>query len=100
MDSLAADIGCKPNLWELLFTDPKLAVKCFFGPCVPFQYRLTGPGAWDGAKAAIEAVPQSRIIPTRTREIQIKKENRAIDWFCGPVLCLIIGLIIMYWLLY
>jgi dimethylaniline monooxygenase (N-oxide forming) len=42
MDELANIIGVKPNLWKYLFTDPKLWKALYFGPCVPYQYRLSG----------------------------------------------------------
>ena len=42
MDSLAQNIGAKPNLIKYFFTDPKLWWKLYFGPCVPYQFRLQG----------------------------------------------------------
>lgn len=42
MDELASIIGAKPNLWKYFFTDPQLWLALFFGPCVPYQYRLNG----------------------------------------------------------
>ncbi|NXD40564.1 FMO5 monooxygenase, partial [Copsychus sechellarum] len=53
MDELAGQLGVKPSLLTLLLTDPKLAVEVAVGPCTPYQYRLRGPGAWAGARAAI-----------------------------------------------
>ncbi|NXU38964.1 FMO5 monooxygenase, partial [Drymodes brunneopygia] len=53
MDELACQLGVKPNLLTLFLTDPKLAMEVAFGPCTPYQYRLRGPGAWAGARAAI-----------------------------------------------
>ncbi|XP_041369693.1 flavin-containing monooxygenase 5-like [Gigantopelta aegis] len=53
MDQLAELIGCKPNVLSMLMSDPKLALKCWFGPCIPAQYRLTGPGEWSGARDVI-----------------------------------------------
>ena len=53
MDEIAELIGAKPDLWQLGKGDWGLALRCFFGPCLPAQYRLQGPGAWDGAPAAI-----------------------------------------------
>ncbi|KAJ8303778.1 hypothetical protein KUTeg_018701 [Tegillarca granosa] len=32
---LAEMVGCNPNLRQKLLTDPKLALKCIFGPCTP-----------------------------------------------------------------
>ncbi|XP_072018168.1 dimethylaniline monooxygenase [N-oxide-forming] 2-like [Amphiura filiformis] len=54
MDEIASEIGAKPDLWKMMFEDPMLSLRCFFGPCYPYQYRLVGPGKWDGAKEAIE----------------------------------------------
>ncbi|GIY32931.1 dimethylaniline monooxygenase 2 [Caerostris extrusa] len=53
MDEIATEIGCKPNLWKLLFTDMKLFKALAFGPSLPYQYRLDGPHKWDGARNAI-----------------------------------------------
>ncbi|POI28464.1 hypothetical protein CIB84_007786, partial [Bambusicola thoracicus] len=53
MDELACQLGVKPNLLLLFLTDPKLALEVLLGPCTPYQYRLHGPGAWQGARAAI-----------------------------------------------
>ena len=66
-DELATEVGRKPNLYKLLFNDPALALRCFFGPCTPVQYRLMGPGAWEGAKKAIEDAPGNVIYATKTR---------------------------------
>ena len=38
---------------SMLWKDPKLAYTCYFGPCTPYQYRLAGPGKWDGAREAL-----------------------------------------------
>ena len=53
MDEIAELIGAKPNLWHVAKQDWSLALRCFFGPCLPAQFRLQGPGAWKGAPAAI-----------------------------------------------
>ncbi|XP_055929743.1 flavin-containing monooxygenase 5-like [Argiope bruennichi] len=53
MDDIANEIGCKPNLWKLFFTDFKLYKALAFGPSLPYQYRLEGPHKWDGAREAI-----------------------------------------------
>ncbi|GFY54716.1 dimethylaniline monooxygenase 5 [Trichonephila inaurata madagascariensis] len=53
LDEIATEIGCKPNLWKLLFTDPTLFWALAFGPSLPYQYRLEGPHKWDGARNAI-----------------------------------------------
>ena len=74
-DEIANEVGCKPDLWWLLFRDPALALRCFFGPCTPAQYRLMGPGTWAGAKKAIEDAPGNVIYATKTRSLP-QKEGR------------------------
>ncbi|NXM92797.1 FMO1 monooxygenase, partial [Oenanthe oenanthe] len=67
LDTLASFIGAKPSVLGLLCTDPKLALTIFFGPCSPFQFRLEGPGRWQGARQAILTQWDRVIKPTRTR---------------------------------
>ncbi|CAE1256187.1 FMO [Acanthosepion pharaonis] len=52
-DELCELIGCKPKLCELLLSDPYLGLNAIVGPCTPYQFRLTGPGKWAGARSAI-----------------------------------------------
>ena len=53
MDEVADEMGCRPDLGELFWKDPRLAWQCLFGPYLPYQYRLKGPHTWDGAREAI-----------------------------------------------
>ncbi|KAJ3410877.1 hypothetical protein HDV05_003132 [Chytridiales sp. JEL 0842] len=53
MDELADAIGCKPDLWKLWKQNWMLATYVTFGPAVPAQYRLEGPGMWKGAEGVI-----------------------------------------------
>ena len=41
-DELAREVGCRPLVWKLLFTDPRLFWTLLFGPSLPYQYRLRG----------------------------------------------------------
>jgi hypothetical protein len=41
---------CAVKLW---FTDPRLAIEIAFGITTPYQFRLFGPGKWQGARQAI-----------------------------------------------
>ena len=45
MDDISSQFGAKPNLWKIFFTDILLWFYLVFGPCLPFQFRLHGPGA-------------------------------------------------------
>ncbi|XP_066453377.1 flavin-containing monooxygenase 3-like isoform X1 [Eleutherodactylus coqui] len=72
MDDLSADIGVELNIWKLFLTDPILAWKVIFGPCNPYQFRLTGPGKWDGAREAILTQWDRIEKPLRTK---VPKQN-------------------------
>ncbi len=55
MDELGDDLQCSPlqteNVAEI---DENLREKLQMGPVVPSQYRLAGPGKWEGAKSRVE----------------------------------------------
>ncbi|XP_071607357.1 flavin-containing monooxygenase 5-like [Heliangelus exortis] len=70
MDELACQVGVKPNVLTLFLTDPKLALEVVFGPCTPYQYRLRGPGAWEGAREAILTQRHRIIKPLQTRHVE------------------------------
>nr|XP_012300109.1 dimethylaniline monooxygenase [N-oxide-forming] 4 [Aotus nancymaae] len=69
MDDVAACIGTKPSIPLLFLKDPRLAWEVFFGPCTPYQYRLMGPGKWDGARNAILTQWDRTLKPLKTRII-------------------------------
>ncbi|KAM6219307.1 flavin-containing monooxygenase 1 isoform 2-T2 [Rhynchocyon petersi] len=70
IDELLANIDAKPNLLSMLLTDPRLALTIFFGPCSPYQFRLTGPGKWEGARNAILTQWDRTFKATKTRIIK------------------------------
>ncbi|XP_026365177.3 flavin-containing monooxygenase 2 isoform X2 [Ursus arctos] len=74
LDELALEIGAKPDILSLLLRDPKLAVKLYFGPCNSYQYRLTGPGQWKGAKNAILTQKQRILKPLKTRVLKASSD--------------------------
>nr|XP_057929038.1 flavin-containing monooxygenase 5-like isoform X2 [Doryrhamphus excisus] len=78
-DSLAKQVGALPNLWWLLLTDPRLAFHIFLGPCTSYQYRLTGPGKWDGARQAILTQWERVFQPFQTRKAAPERKSR-----CSP----------------
>ncbi|CAH1271237.1 FMO5 [Branchiostoma lanceolatum] len=67
MDEVAEQIGVKPDMNRLFFSDPLLAFEVYFGPCTPYQYRLMGPGEWKGAKEAIQTQMYRVKYATKTR---------------------------------
>uniref|UniRef100_A0A3Q2Z6S6 Flavin-containing monooxygenase n=1 Tax=Hippocampus comes TaxID=109280 RepID=A0A3Q2Z6S6_HIPCM len=56
MDSLAVEAGLA---WHVLL-----------GPCTPYQYRLIGPGKWDGARRAILTQWERVHQPFRSRQAE------------------------------
>ena len=64
-DEVAEQIGCRPDIFKLFLKDPVLGIRCLFGPCAPYQYRLMGPGCWDGAKKALEDIERNITLPSK-----------------------------------
>lgn len=91
-DELASRIGAKPDLWHLLRRDPQLALSCFFGPCLPAQFRLMGPGSWEGARDVIMGVQESRLYPLRTRKTGIKGKGAQMGIYFWLLVFLIVGI--------
>lgn len=44
METMARILGCRPRLWRLALTDPRLWMHVVYGPMQATQYRLHGPG--------------------------------------------------------
>ncbi|XP_078499056.1 flavin-containing monooxygenase 1-like isoform X2 [Lissotriton helveticus] len=86
-DEIASEIGVKPNIFQLLLTDPVLALQVFFGACTSPQYRLTGPGKWDGARNAILTTWDRVVKPTKTRVTKNKYRSFPLSTQLG-LLCL------------
>ena len=77
MDAVAMEIGVKPDLWKLFWSDPALALRCLFGPCLPYQYRLMGPGKWNGARDAINTMWERVDAPLKTRLPAVQENSWA-----------------------
>ncbi|KAM6415107.1 flavin-containing monooxygenase 5-like [Rhynochetos jubatus] len=82
MDELACQVGVKPNLLTLFLTDPKLALEVAFGPCTPYQYRLRGPGEWEGAREAILTQRQRVVRPLQTRVMDRHVRPSSVSHIC------------------
>ena len=107
MDEIAQQIGCKPDLRQLFKEDPRLALHCLCGPCFPAQYRLKGPGKWNGARASILAGMERSLAPLKSRILpqNAKLENLSPntsnitipEWFTSYfILCFVfLGLVCM-----
>ncbi|CAL1592897.1 unnamed protein product [Knipowitschia caucasica] len=69
LDFMAEKIRVKPHFLGLFLQDPVLWVKVFFGPCTPYQFRLSGPGQWSGARQAVLSQWDRVDRPFSTREV-------------------------------
>lgn len=69
LDTIAKEVGVCPNIVWLLLTDPALGMRVLFGPCTPYQFRLSGPGHWRGARQAILTQWDRVAKPMKTRPI-------------------------------
>ena len=54
---------------ELLKVDPWLALNMYFGPVIPAQYRVMGPGAWSDAREVILTTWKRFEHPLQTRKV-------------------------------
>ncbi|KAM5239073.1 dimethylaniline monooxygenase [N-oxide-forming] 4 [Ctenodactylus gundi] len=81
MDELATCIGTKPNIPFLFLKDPRLAWEVFFGPCTPYQYRLAGPGKWDGARNAILTQWDRTMKPLKTRIVPDSSKHASVSHY-------------------
>ncbi|XP_067681879.1 flavin-containing monooxygenase 5-like [Haliotis asinina] len=101
VDEICSLIGCKPNLSRLFFTDPKLWYKMVFGPAVPPQWRLEGPGKWSGARDAIFSVQENTLCPMQTRKSGQNERDGLYDGWISLLkkLCLcVLVLLFLKWL--
>lgn len=69
MDELAGEIGVRPSLLWLFFTDYPLFKRVLWGPVTSYQYRLMGPGKWEGARRAIFTQFDRMYQPLKTRQV-------------------------------
>ncbi|KAM6921150.1 flavin-containing monooxygenase 5-like [Xenentodon cancila] len=75
MDDLAKDIGVRPSLLWLFFTDFPLFKRIFWGPVTAYQYRLRGPGKWDGARKAIFTQFERMYQPLKSRQLEVHEAS-------------------------
>ncbi|XP_029284917.1 dimethylaniline monooxygenase [N-oxide-forming] 5-like [Cottoperca gobio] len=81
MDEMAGEIGVRPSLLWLFFTDYPMFKKVLWGPVTSYQYRLMGPGKWEGARRAIFTQFDRMFQPLKTRKVEEKEASIA-----GPLI--------------
>ncbi|KAJ1172133.1 hypothetical protein NDU88_003983 [Pleurodeles waltl] len=87
VDAIASEIGVKPNFFRIFLTDPRLAMEVVFRTCTSSQYRLIGPGKWDGARNAILTKKDRVLKPMKTRVVKNKFRKSLLSTMLG-LLCL------------
>ncbi|XP_072013611.1 flavin-containing monooxygenase 5-like isoform X2 [Amphiura filiformis] len=95
MDEIASEFGVKPEFKKVFAQDPVLAFRCFFGPCYPYQYRLIGPGKWDGAKQAIETAWGRMLAAFDTRKVPVQETSSLGFWL--KILVVIVVILGVWW---
>ena len=56
-DDIAGFFGARPVWWHYTLSNPRLAWALLFSSCGAAQWRLCGPGAWDGAVQEVLKTP-------------------------------------------
>ncbi|XP_047229748.1 flavin-containing monooxygenase 5-like isoform X2 [Girardinichthys multiradiatus] len=75
MDDIAAEVGVRPCLPWLFFTDYQLFKHVLWGPVTAYQYRLMGPGRWEGARKAILTQFDRMYKPLKSRKLEEKESS-------------------------
>ncbi|CAB3406825.1 unnamed protein product [Caenorhabditis bovis] len=88
-DELAELIGANVNLKELIIKDPMLAYKIYFGPRVPYIFRLNGPHKWEKAREAIMGVDERVLIATNDKSI-VEPDYSLLYYATGVLLIVLI----------
>ncbi|XP_061177253.1 dimethylaniline monooxygenase [N-oxide-forming] 2-like [Saccostrea echinata] len=100
MDKIAGCIGCKPPLWRLFFSDNALWRKIYFWGTTPPQWRLHGPGKWEGAQDAILRVEENTWYPLRSRQAGTNSKEGIYEGWISLLKKLILGLLLLIFLIY
>lgn len=96
MDELASLAGVKPNLVTMFFDDPLLFYQCFIGSCLPYQYRLSGPNAWKGARQAIMTA-DNRItgaLKTRHTERKLQQQTEILKYMMALICITLLAMVL------
>ncbi|XP_002740302.1 flavin-containing monooxygenase 5-like [Saccoglossus kowalevskii] len=96
MDEIAAQFGVRPNFKKLFFTDPKLAFKCYFGPFSTYQYRLIGPGKWEGARETIVTIWDRVAAPLNTRKVEMPQRDSSFGGIL-KMLVFLVAFLAVFW---
>jgi dimethylaniline monooxygenase (N-oxide forming) len=88
MVELSELVGCKPDICAVLKSEPVLGLKLYFGAMTPYHFRLSGHGAWVGARRAIMTTWDRMVVPFQSRKVPS-------DGCCTTKTFLIIAVVIL-----
>ncbi|KAL1022505.1 hypothetical protein UPYG_G00028580 [Umbra pygmaea] len=91
MDDLAGEMGARPSLAWLFLTDYPLFKKVLWGPVTAYQYRLTGPGKWSGARQAIFTQLDRVFQPFKTRKVEGNQDFSVAGHFLKFSIAAVVG---------
>lgn len=94
IEELAKLIGVNLDMKKLWKEDPWLAYKVYFGPRVPYIYRLNGPHKWNKARDAIMSVDE-RILMATNDHAQVDP-----DYTVLYILAIVAAIIAFFYILF
>ncbi|EFP10703.1 hypothetical protein CRE_03531 [Caenorhabditis remanei] len=94
IEELAKLIGAQLDMKQLWKEDPWLAYKVYFGPRVPYIYRLNGPHKWKEARNAILSVDE-RVLMATNDHSQVEPDYSVL-YIVGILLVALILLYILF----
>ncbi|XP_046344415.1 flavin-containing monooxygenase 5-like isoform X2 [Haliotis rufescens] len=69
-DEVAEELGVTPSFLDLIKAGPRIAYLYYYGPALPYHYRLWGPHTWSGAKKAIKYAVEHGHYAKQMRNVQ------------------------------
>lgn len=108
LDEIAEQFGVKVNYKSLLWKDFRLFLRLYFGPSVPYQYRLSGPHAHPNARDIIMQTRDRMDYPLRVnRSLKLGKDqvstnvkywdhNFVYTFFWGVIAVLVMDIFFLY----
>ncbi|GAB6033689.1 flavin-dependent monooxygenase [Chamberlinius hualienensis] len=98
MDDIGSHFGAKPNLIHTFFTDPKLWFYLYFGPNMPYVYRLNGPNPWPEARSIILSADSRVKAPLQTnKNMKLEKPKKKSGKLIKIVLAIATVTVASYW---
>jgi hypothetical protein len=108
LDEIADQFGVKVNYKSLFWKDLRLWARLYFGPSVPYQYRLNGPHSLENARDIIMQTKERMDFPLRVNRclrlgkdqvstnVQYWNHNFVYTFFWGVIAVLVMDIFFLY----